>query len=189
MQRKLLILGIVVLLTILGEKLPFEIALQETQNPQIATVVSPEKNILAPTKEGFYPVVRVVDGDTIVVRINDVDEKIRLIGVNTPETVDPRKTVECFGKEASSFSKQLLENKFVRLERDTTQDDRDKYKRLLRYVYLEDETLFNKELISAGYAYEYTYKIPYTHQAEFKSAQHDAEQNKRGLWAPDACVK
>jgi micrococcal nuclease len=189
MQRKALILIIVILLTILGEKLPLESLPLLTENPQIATPVAIKETSTLAAKEGFYPVVRVVDGDTIVVRVNDVDEKIRLIGVNTPETVDPRKTVECFGEEASSFSKQLLENKFVRLERDTTQDDRDKYKRLLRYVYLEDETLFNKELISAGYAYEYTYKIPYTHQAAFKSAQRDAEQNKRGLWAPDACVK
>ena len=189
MQRKILFLIIVVLVTILGEKLPFESLPRAVENPQIANTAASEQKESAPAKEGFYPVVRVIDGDTIVVHINGVDEKIRLIGVNTPETVDPRKTVECFGKEASSFTKQLLENKFVRLEGDNSQDNRDKYKRLLRYVFLEDGMLFNKELIAEGYAYEYTYKIPYTYQTEFKSAQRDAEQNKKGLWVSDACVK
>ena len=189
MYRKVFILIIVVLVTILGEKLPFESLTIAVKNPQIANTAASEQRASIPVKEGFYPVVRVIDGDTIVVHVDGVDEKIRLIGVNTPETVDPRKTVECFGKEASSFTKKLLENKFVRLEVDSSQDNRDKYKRLLRYVFLEDGTLFNKELIAAGYAYEYTYKIPYIHQAEFKSAQRDAEENKRGLWAPDACVQ
>lgn len=189
MYRKILVLGILVLLTVLGEKLPVAPLLVADNTQTASTVVSNGDAAPLPSKTGFYPVVRVVDGDTIVVHVDGVDEKIRLIGVNTPETVDPRKTVECFGKEASAFTKKLLENKSVRLERDSTQDNRDKYKRLLRYVFFEDGALFNRELIAEGYAYEYTYKIPYTHQTEFKSAQHDAEQNKRGLWAPDVCVR
>lgn len=142
---------------------------------------------ITPPKEGYYPVEKVVDGDTIEVNIDGVIEKIRLIGVDTPETVDPRKPVQCFGKEASDNSKKLLEGKFVKLEADETQDNRDKYKRLLRYVILEDGTNFNQKLIQDGYAYEYTYDTPYKYQAEFKAAQKDARENNRGLWSSDSC--
>ncbi len=125
---------------------------------------------------------RVVDGDTIEVNLNSKKEKVRLIGVDTPETVDPRKTVQCFGKEASSFTKNSLENKTVMLESDPTQGDRDKYQRLLRYIFLEDGTNFNKMLIQQGYAHEYTYRYPYKYQAAFKLAQKDAMENNWGLW-------
>lgn len=142
---------------------------------------------LTPPKEGYYQVEKVVDGDTIEVNIAGVVEKIRLIGIDTPETVDPRKAVQCFGKEASDNSKKLLEGQSVKLEADDTQDNRDKYKRLLRYVILEDGTNFNKKLIEDGYAHEYTYDIPYKYQSEFKTAQKDAQENNRGLWSPDTC--
>lgn len=136
----------------------------------------------------LYRVVRVVDGDTIKVDIDGATETLRLIGMNTPETVDPRKPVECFGKEASARAKEILSGKMVALESDPTQGERDKYQRLLRYVLLEDGTNFNKLMISEGYAYEYTYNIPYKYQAEFKQAQREAEANKRGLWADGACA-
>lgn len=139
------------------------------------------------TKPFGVAVVRVVDGDTIVVSTNVADEKVRLIGVNTPETVDPRKKVECFGKEASNFTKSILSGNRVSLEMDPTQGDRDKYGRLLRYVILENGANFNKRLIEEGYAYEYTYRYPYKYQKGFKQAQKDAEFNKRGLWAASAC--
>lgn len=135
----------------------------------------------------FYSVVSVVDGDTFKVSIDGKTETLRLIGINTPETVDPRKPVECFGKEASNKAKQLLTGQKVRLEADPTQDDRDIYGRLLRYAWLEDGIFFNKAMISEGYAYEYTYKLPYKYQSEFKQAQAEAENNKRGLWADNAC--
>jgi len=135
----------------------------------------------------LYQVVKVVDGDTISVNIDGKVETLRLIGINTPETVDPRKPVECFGREASNMAKELLTNKKVRLEGDTTQDERDKYQRLLRYVWLEDGTFFNKIMISDGYAYEYTYNTPYKYQAEFKQAELEARMAKKGLWADGAC--
>src|SRR6185295_9348710 len=115
--------------------------------------------------DSTYPVSRVVDGDTIVVNIHGTDETIRLIGVNTPETVDPRKPVQCFGKEASNFVKNMLAGKSVRLESDSTQANRDKYGRLLRYAYLGD-VLVNEEIISSGYGFEYSYDIPYQFQKE-----------------------
>lgn len=139
------------------------------------------------SKDGnLFVVTRVVDGDTIVVTVPGSTEKVRLIGVDTPETVDPRKPVQCFGKQASDFLKSLLTGKSVRLERDPTQDDRDKYGRLLRYVYLDD-TLVNELIISRGYGHEYTYRIPYLHQYEFKKEEYMARQEKMGLWADGVC--
>jgi micrococcal nuclease len=135
----------------------------------------------------LFSVMKVVDGDTIKVNINGTVETIRLIGINTPETVDPRKSVECFGVEASNKAKELLTGKKVRLENDSTQGERDKYGRLLRYVWMEDGTFFNKKMIGDGYAHEYTYNVPYKYQKEFKQAQAEAESAKRGLWADDAC--
>lgn len=136
-----------------------------------------------------YLVIKVIDGDTIKVDINGTAEAIRLIGINSPESVDPRKPVECFGIEASNRAKELLNNKKVILENDPTQGERDKYQRLLRYVWLEDGTFFNKKMISDGYANEYTYDTPYKYQAEFKQAETEAKALKRGLWADDACLK
>lgn len=139
---------------------------------------------LAPSQQSqkTFDVVKVVDGDTIDVSINGTVERIRLIGINTPETVDPRKPVECFGVEASNKAKLLLTGKKVILENDNSQGERDKYDRLLRYVFLEDGTNFNFLMIKEGYAYEYTYNLPYKYQAEFKKTQKEAEANKVGLW-------
>lgn len=135
----------------------------------------------------LFAVSSVIDGDTIQVVIDGKKETIRLIGIDSPETVDPRKPVQCFGKEASEKAKSLLSGKSVRLESDTTQGERDKYQRLLRYVFLEDGTNFNKLMISEGYAHEYTYGTPYKYQTEFKQAQKEAEASKVGLWADNAC--
>lgn len=141
----------------------------------------------AVAEKKLYPVVKVVDGDTVQVNIDGKNEVLRLIGINTPETVDPRKPVECFGAEASAKAKEILTGKDVSLEADETQSDRDKYDRLLRYVYLEDGTNFNKMMIEEGYAYEYTYDAPYKYQAEFKIAQQEAKDGKKGLWGDDTC--
>jgi micrococcal nuclease len=131
--------------------------------------------------------VRVVDGDTIVVKINSQEETVRLIGIDTPEVVDPRKPVQCFGKEASEKIKELIQGKSVILTPDPTQNDKDNYGRLLRYVYLEDSTFINKKMIEEGYAFEYTYSIPYKYQLELKESQRQAKTNKLGLWADNAC--
>jgi len=135
-----------------------------------------------------YTVTNVVDGDTIDVSINGEVKRLRLIGVDTPETKDPRKTVQCFGKEASAFTTSTLLNQSVTLEADDSQGDLDKYGRELRYVILSDGTNFNKLLIHDGYAHEYTYHTAYKYQVEFKAAQADAESSKRGLWADDTCA-
>jgi micrococcal nuclease len=135
----------------------------------------------------WYEVVRVIDGDTLVIDRDGTRETVRLIGINTPETVDPRRTVECFGVEASNKAKELLTGARVRIETDPSQGTRDKYQRLLAYVYLESGLHFNQYMIAEGYAYEYTYNVPYQYQAAFNAAQAEAEANKRGLWAPGVC--
>jgi micrococcal nuclease len=143
-----------------------------------------------PTPAGLYKVVSVSDGDTIKVMMDKKIETIRLIGVDTPETVDPRRPVQCYGREASNFTKKTLANANVKLESDIISGDRDKYKRLLRYVFLEDGQNFNQVLIEDGYGHEYTYQSqPYKYQEIFKKSEINARENSRGLWAPEACVK
>jgi micrococcal nuclease len=128
-----------------------------------------------------YTVTRVSDGDTIQVKMGDKTETIRLIGVDTPETKDPRKAVQCFGKQASEFTKQQLLGKQVRLESDPNDSDRDKYKRLLRYVYI-GETLHNAELVTQGYGFAYTV-FPFTKLEQFRQLEAEARSTNRGLWA------
>ena len=160
---------------------------QITKQPPSPSATGQSSSILGIEQKETFKVIKVIDGDTINVDINGKVETLRLIGIDSPETVDPRKPVQCFGKEASAKAKSLLSDKSVRLEADPTQGERDKYQRLLRYVFLEDGTNFNKLMISEGYAHEYTYNIPYKYQSEFKQAQKEAEENKRGLWADNAC--
>lgn len=134
-------------------------ALQDKSNPQI------------------FLVTRVVDGDTIVI---EGGKKVRYIGIDTPETVDPRKPVQCFGKEASARNKELVLGKRVRLEKDIT--DADKYGRLLRYVYVDDEFV-NLRLVEDGFAFSYTYPPDVKYQKKITKAQRQAREEKRGLWA------
>lgn len=134
-----------------------------------------------------YEVVKIVDGDTIAISIGGKSETVRLIGIDTPETVDTRVEVQCFGKEASSKLKSLLSGRKVYFEIDEGEGERDKYKRLLAYVYRDDGLFVNKYMIEEGYAYEYTYDTKYEHQAEFKSAEKAAKSAEKGLWKPNAC--
>lgn len=140
-----------------------------------------------PEQPKTYKVIAVIDGDTIDVDLNGKTERLRLIGIDTPETKDPRKPVQCFGKEASEQAHKLLDGKQVRLEADPSQTNRDKYDRLLRYVFFEDGTSYNKQIILEGYAHEYTYNAPYAYQSEYKQAQKDAKTAQRGLWSPSTC--
>lgn len=140
----------------------------------------------APKTAELYQVVSVVDGDTIKVNYQGKITSVRLIGVNTPETVDPRKSVECFGQEASNYLKSKLNGQTVTLIADPTQSDRDKYDRLLRYVYLDGKDV-GLDIISNGYGYEYTYNLPYEKQGSYLAAQTSAENAGKGLWASGVC--
>lgn len=155
-----------------------------TPTESTSSATSPE-----PSNRTKAKVVKVVDGDTMDFSWDGKTERIRVIGINTPETVDPRKSVECFGQEASKQAKLYLETGMeVELEADPTQGERDKYQRLLRYVWTDDGSVdFGKVMISLGYAYEYTYNTPYKYQAIYKQAQKEAEAGKKGLWADGAC--
>ncbi len=165
----------------------YEVKVEKRELVKSGLSVQEKQDSFSKPSPDLYSVVRVVDGDTIVVSVGNKDEKVRLVGINTPETVDPRKVVECFGKEASEKIKSLLEGNQVLLKSDSSQSDRDRYGRLLRYVYLLDGSFINLTLVEQGYAYEYTYHVPYKFQKEFKKAEIDARVNKRGLWADGAC--
>ena len=168
----------------------------QKNNQHNAPAVAPktEDSIVASTagttisESRTYEVVKVVDGDTIQVKIEDKKQSVRLIGVDAPESVDPRRPVQCFGDKASQYLKEILLHKQVILESDPTQGDSDKYKRLLRYVILEDGTNINKQILEQGYGHQYTYNKPYKYRDEFVEAEQQARDNKRGLWADDACV-
>ncbi|MCS6938179.1 MAG: thermonuclease family protein [Roseiflexaceae bacterium] len=129
----------------------------------------------------------VVDGDTLDVTLKGRTRRVRLIGVDTPETTHPSRPVECFGREAARFLTELVNGQTVLLESDPSQGDRDRYNRLLRFVWLPDGRLVNYEIIARGYGFEYTFSVPYTYQEQFKAAQRAAREAQVGLWAPDAC--
>ena len=137
--------------------------------------------VLGTTAPGYYRVVEFADGDTISVDMNGNTEKIRFIGVDTPETHDPRKAVQCFGQAASDFTRQLIGNQPVRLATDDFSTNRDRYSRLLRYVYLPDGRLVQAEIIRRGYGFAYV-SFPFTKSDEFKALETEARQAGRGLW-------
>ncbi|GED04211.1 thermonuclease family protein [Bacillus atrophaeus] len=123
---------------------------------------------------------RVVDGDTFIADVNGTEERIRLILVDTPETVHPTKAVQPYGKEASAFTKEMLENQIVYLEYD--QEKRDKYGRLLAYVFLQDGTSFNKMLLEKGHARLAVFPPNIKYEDEYKQAEEAAKKEKLGLW-------
>ena len=147
---------------------------------------SPNNQTNSALTENTYTVVNVVDGDTIDVKLGSGVKRVRLIGIDTPETVEPGKPVQCFGHEASNKLKSLISGKVVTLEADSSQDNTDKYDRLLRYVFLNGQNI-NQQMILEGYAREYTYQKPYQYQKEFKQAESQAKAAKKGLWADNAC--
>ena len=137
---------------------------------------------------GYVLVTKVVDGDTIDVEIDGKTETIRFIGIDTPEVLDPHKPVQCFGREASSYSKQILTGQSVKLESDPAAGNRDKYNRLLRYVFLPDGTNVNQQLIAEGYAHEYDYDDQvYKYRVEFQAAEAEAKNAERGFWSANTC--
>ncbi len=132
---------------------------------------------------------RAVDGDTLEATLDDgTVVKIRMLGVNTPESVDPRRPVECFGKEASKHMAELVAGKRVLLAADPQADEVDKYGRLLRNVFLEDGTDVNAAIVRDGYAHAYLdFPLNKQRKIELARLQDEAEAAKRGLWNPEAC--
>lgn len=125
-------------------------------------------------------VIGIRDGDTIEVDFGFGNKKtVRYIGIDTPESVDPRRSVECFGKEASDINRSLVENQIVQLEKDISETD--KYGRLLRYVYLGD-IFVNKYLVEEGFANSSAYPPDIKYQEDLDAAEDDARYNDKGLW-------
>ncbi len=145
------------------------------QNTSLAAI-NPE------IQSGEFTVSRVIDGDTIEI---STGEKIRYIGIDTPETVDPRRPVGCFGKEASDENKKLVAGKTIFLAKDVSETD--KFGRLLRFVYLKEENgnllFINDYLVRQGFAKASTYPPDVKFAAEFVEAEREARENQRGLWS------
>jgi micrococcal nuclease len=168
--------------------------------PESSNDLGPELKIPKPIETPFTTsstvetnafVVRVVDGDTISAKIDGTEgeTKIRFLGINTPESVDPRRPVECFGKEASARLRMMIEGQRVRLEEDPKADERDKYGRLLRNVFAGDGTDVNLQLVQDGYAQALLdYPLTATRKQELKAAEQSAKLAERGLWSPEACT-
>jgi len=123
----------------------------------------------------------VVDGDTIHVEVGGKDYRLRYIGIDTPETVDPRRPVGCFGKEASEQNRRLVEGRIVGLEKDVSETD--SFDRLLRYVWVED-VMVTSALVEQGYAFAATYPPNVRYSTLFASLQAEARNGGRGLWGP-----
>ena len=139
--------------------------------------------LLTPASSEFlWLVTKVVDGDTIWIEGEGERLKVRLIGVDTPETVHPTKEVECYGPESSDFAKDTLAGTQVAITTDTSQGEVDKYGRTLAYVFLPSGQLFQELLVSGGYAYEYTFDEPYKYRDLLIEAEEQARLNGAGLW-------
>lgn len=151
-------------------------------SPSILNTTSPTEKLASSSLEITLPkgetylVKRAIDGDTIELANG---EKVRYVGIDTPESVDPRKPVQCFGSEASKKNSELVVGKSVRLVKDVS--DRDHYGRLLRFVYVEN-VFINLELVKQGYAHAYDYPPDISKSAELHAAEKEAREAKRGLW-------
>jgi len=141
-----------------------------------------------------YVITKVFDGDTFEAEANGKKEKVRMLGIDTPEKFDSDKltrdiertkrdseTIKKLGELSSVYTRNLLDGKKVLLEPDKTQDDKDKYGRLLRYVYLEDGTFVNKKIVAEGYAVVFR-KFKVSKEKELIGAEEDARKEKKGLW-------
>jgi micrococcal nuclease len=161
-----LVLAIISLVAYLGQEFGWFAKAQET---------------VVENQPGQYSIVKFSDGDTIAVNMNGKTETIRFIGVDTPETHDPRKPVQCYGPAASAFTKNIIGKNTVRLAADSLSSNRDRYDRLLRYVYLSDGTLLNQKLIEDGYGFYYPH-FPFDKSKDFDAAQKRAQEGSKGLW-------
>jgi endonuclease YncB( thermonuclease family) len=149
----------------------------ETSAAERAAWPDPPKDAVA------VKVQRVVDGDTFVAMVKNRRERVRVIGVDTPESVDPNRPDEPYGKEASDFAKHYLDGATVRMAGDA--EPRDRYGRMLAYVWLRDGTFWNALLAAEGYAQQLTIPPNVTYAPLFRRLVAEARSNDRGLWAEE----
>ncbi len=135
------------------------------------------------SQPGLYTIDHFVDGDTIAVNMNGTKETVRFIGIDTPETHKPNTPVQCYGPAAAAHTQNVIKaaGSKVRLVSDSLGTNRDRYGRLLRYVYLPDGTDVNELNVQQGYAFYYPY-FPFTKKAQFKADEQAAMAAKKGLW-------
>lgn len=172
----ILVVGTIMLLLGMGMLLTKQGPTSPGGQPDILPTPSPLPLPLPSPLVAKVKVVRVVDGDTVEI---EGGKKIRYIGIDTPETVDPRRSVGCFGKEAARKNKELVEGKEVKLEKDVSETD--KFGRLLRYVWV-GELLVNDYLVREGFAHASSYPPDIKYQEQFQEAERAAREEKRGLW-------
>lgn len=145
----------------------------------------PVQRVLSDTRKEVYTVTHIVDGDTIdVTGADGKKQRVRFIGIDTPETVDPRKPVQCEGPEASARMKELLSEKTVTLEA-KPDEDKDQYNRLLRYVFLDGNDI-GAQMIEEGYAVSICEKFPHEKCSLYEELEQKARQQKLGRWS--ACA-
>jgi len=153
--------------------LPNEIDEENNQYPEVGE----ENNVR-------YKVLSVTDGDTFRIDYKGVSTPVRMIGIDTPEVNHPSEPVQCYGKEASDKTKEVLAGQEVVLEQDVSETDR--YGRILAYVWLNGE-LINEKLVKEGYAFSSSYPPDVKYQERFNEAEKYARTNNLGLWADDTC--
>ncbi len=162
--------------------------IQEISPKVVVGEAKTEAPIQTPKKEkvqdeNLVQVLKIVDGDTIDVLYKGKEERLRIKGINTPETKDPRYPVQCFGKEASAKAKEILEGKNIILE---TDGSRGKYGRLLAYLRLLNGSDYGERMIREGYAWHYR-SYPHERMDVYDEAEKYARENNVGLWSPDTC--
>jgi micrococcal nuclease len=145
-----------------------------------ATPIPPPYKETQLDKKKMFLVTEVIDGDTIRVNVRGKSEMVRLLAIDTPETKDPRKPVQCFGNEATKKMQSFVNGKYVRLVDDRSQGNRDKYSRLLRYLY-DGKTFINREMVAQGFAFSYK-EYPTKHLNEFNKLEQQARDQNLGLW-------
>jgi len=150
----------------------------ETFAPDVFTQI---EDVLGDIQPGFHQVVEVNDGDTITVKSNGQQERVRLIGIDTPEKNHPEKPVQCFAEAASKRLEELIDGQDVALEADPENTNRDRYDRLLRYVYLPDGQMLNRKMVEEGYAFAYL-AFPHSRLSEFEQLETQAREADLGLW-------
>lgn len=176
----LFIIGILLILVSFSNS--FQANIQSRKNVQILN--SPIPSLIPssiPDIATSVTITKVVDGDTVDVDINGQRDIVRLIGINSPEVN------QCFYREATNKAREVLQGKSVKLEVDSTQDNRDVYNRILRYIFLSDGTNFGELMIKGGFAKEYTFKVAYKYQSLYRQDEYQAKNNKIGLWADNPC--
>jgi micrococcal nuclease len=142
----------------------------------------------SPNNEDLYTVVRVIDGDTLDIAFHNHIKRIRIIGIDTPETVKHNHPIECYGKEATLQAEKMLLYQKIKLQKDTKGDDIDIYNRLLRHVILKNGENFGAFMVQNGYAKAYK-KFEYETKKEFLDYEKDAQKNKKGMWEENICNK